>query len=1687
MSAEAETKVKFAEDPSAPKKGGRKSSVMVNRRASKANASMVSESADESIPAIQRHRKRSVIGGMDEIDLEKRELKEKHDAERAAREASGSVDGIPEDPGLVEYYKSMDALKGKSPFDNPIFGDIFSAHDKMHENSLLGMMYHSRIQESAIEALKRIGKDGEQDRTATTTHDVLKTEDSLSMIEEQSDEDPESLVSLNSRQQLALTIKNWSFMADNDKHLIEEGAVHALIGLAGLDDNFVKKCCATALCNLAERVENREALLKLGAASGTIQIAKSNRTWRIAKLCAKTLCCLTMQKGGEELMANHGAILALQLLLGLKGYRLLPIAAQSLYNLTCVENHYKGVERSIKAFLALPATAFDTSLCFMKSVVNCCRFSWIRMRIIEDGCLAGMATISSQLDNKAKDVVDELVRLIAIALRFMSDNDACRIEIIAKGGLDILLNILPYALFEARTMIVVCLYNLMQHDYLNNAQFEKCAHIACQVINASTEDIIFEYASTCLYKLAEDNVRGNTKLANMIMDVVGKYMGSAVPLTQYFAVATAGNLFFLRGTETKKLEHLIYEVLQKGKSLQNVEASEGLSIALAKLTQDDFSMSILERRGFYDDMLTLLLKLLEQCKGISVAMESCAIGICRIALKLGDDGISAERKKKMAQLLIELLENDDAHLIGNVIASIRALGDAKICQQEFLDISDSLFSKLATIVVNHGNGNQLLNRNCCALIAGFSYSKKTHAGLAAEDVLEVLFITTRSDDKVSRELVAITICNMTMSPEASQKLIKFGVCDIIATLSGATSELIQELCAKCICNLTCVVDLHSLMIQSGILQTILMIALVRTVEDKTKLICARSVMNLISDDNIEALKEAGAIRVFASIATVNNQHINNQCAQGFLIFTTTPARREDICNRRPAMQALFLMIKSPSPQCRIIVGMTVCNLLACPKSQRSAINAGALQVLKIICTMEYPQLREASARVIINLVQEKSLHPLLLATNQFVPMINCVLHKSGDGTNPSHENAITIFNCCAHAMSAVSYVEEFRDHVLTSFGHSTLVNAVLTGRVDTIEVATEIVRTFCLLSYETDKIPMMIDSHVLLTLHMLYKKGLLTPASAAMCGIMIRNASIVAERRAQLVSGGAILLLRALYRPLVEKNHSLMTSIIITLDELSKEDDLHETLMEQGTMAMIYDAVLPVFNDRSKCDSLFPIHPSSTYASIVHNESYEALCAKESQHKASLNKIDIQRVSSAIHNLTQTESSHISITMAECTQMFKKFINGAIDDCSRSDIAKSFEHLASCKAARQKLVNDGAVECLLIISKATTNSETQVACTVALGYLSEITKVAGGDVDSLLTLNITREETKEMKHKIFDPNGDRPVPVHLMNEDVEKMASGDANGDTSRPISSEMSTRPSSTESEAEINPETGRPKSRGATRLRQMIKGGLLAGKNKQLLKHGGYVEDGVLVSSKMREESHKKDGLDEEAMEKMKKKTMLLNLFMDKTYDERINRVTVADILVKEMATLNGNHNEYKYSTYDNSGTFTTEYGGVGTQHHIDLPLPSIVTARMSNADSKTTGLSKVEPSMTSLEKETHILDDVDDSVIATQTEELPEHLDSTRNSSRAGTAESQNLVEETQSSKKNKSLKKSPPKKVIPDVGAAWQGMQGKPTSELGRSPTGSPRRNNKSSPINSPKTGTVNRKSVRSSNLMKSSHK
>ena len=59
----------------------------------------------------------------------------------------------------------------------------------------------------------------------------------------------------------------------------------------------------------------------------------------------------------------------------------------------------------------------------------------------------------------------------------------------------------------------------------------------------------------------------------------------------------------------------------------------------------------------------------------------------------------------------------------------------------------------------------------------------------------------------------------------------------------------------------------------------------------TKKLCARSLLNLLTDENLKSLNESGAIRIFSSLSTIPSPATQNICARGFLIFTGTDDKR----------------------------------------------------------------------------------------------------------------------------------------------------------------------------------------------------------------------------------------------------------------------------------------------------------------------------------------------------------------------------------------------------------------------------------------------------------------------------------------------------------------------------------------------------------------------------------------------------------------------------------------------------------------------------------------------------------------------------------------------------------------------------------------------------------------------------
>ena len=279
-------------------------------------------------------------------------------------------------------------------FKKRICGDIFgSSHDGgSDEASMLGMMYRSRTK-AAVPELDT--KEAVQEEIATEK-DAAGNIDTGGMCNSSGEEDEPVEELKNPRQQLAMTINNWSKQVENDSKLIQEGGVHALIALCSFDDPGLKIYVTSALYNLSQRPENRIPLLNIGAATGIVTMVQS-KSWKLSKLCAMTLCNLSMAPGGELTMFNKGtAIYACGILNSVKQHRLLSICAQTLYNLTS-SDYFEGMERVIKALLTLPiANGFDATPIQIKGLVNCCRFPQLRERMLDDGYISSVCCFIEQ-------------------------------------------------------------------------------------------------------------------------------------------------------------------------------------------------------------------------------------------------------------------------------------------------------------------------------------------------------------------------------------------------------------------------------------------------------------------------------------------------------------------------------------------------------------------------------------------------------------------------------------------------------------------------------------------------------------------------------------------------------------------------------------------------------------------------------------------------------------------------------------------------------------------------------------------------------------------------------------------------------------------------------------------------------------------------------------------------------------------------------------------------------------------------------------------------------------------------------------------------------------------------------------------------------------------------------------------
>lgn len=1191
--------------------------------------------------------------------------------------------------------KLPDIDKPQNPFTRVKTPEEIARREaKTPDGGVLGMMYRTRIQQSA------------QNNNRKNAGDKLDTDSSIvggssigtiDIIDSESDSDNEVKQEMNPRQQLAMTIKNWSIMPENDEYIINEGGVHALIALAGLDEPGLKKNCVLALYHLSLRQENRDKLLDLGAATGVISVATQVRSWKIAKFCALTLCNFSMTKHREGTMAKEGAILALIILLAVKNNRLAPVCGQAMYNLTCTESQFKGIERIMKALLILPQGSFDFTPFISKGLVNCSRYSWMRSRMIEDGAIAGMSYILQGI--AMKENKNELILNVARTIRALTESINCRGDLLQKGCLDILYPILPYCNDETLLLIIKSVHNLLfAVTSMANSGYELAVKITAYIIPKTDNYISHQYAAACSHIFTETRGRDNSRLLSLITNGIPRLLDSSEPLTQYYAVSAAGNIFFLNLIEdAEQIKSLLITFVEAGPRITDPAAVQALALAIGKLSQEESYMQSLEKLKLFDPLFDLLLVLQREHKA-TLIQECVCSALCRIALQ--DKNLSDARQTDIATSLISLLDTNNINVLKNAISAIRALGDKGLCHEEFL--TDGLLFRAATIIVDHRYDSDIC-RMCVASMCVFSFDTRSHKALAADSVMKELFNMTRSEDSISRELVATTLCNMSMDESARRQMIISGVVDVLVTLSASTSELIQELCAKLICNLTCDVEMQKKMIQENILQTLLMISLVRAVGNKTKLLCTRALLNLMNEQNIPALKTSGAIRIFTTISQIDYVEAQLTCAKGFLSFTTTDARREDFCSRRAALTALFNMVKCNSLKARVLSGIAICNLLACPASQKPVINAGGLSALKIVATIDSKELQEATARVIMNLGVIPGLRPILLQAS-LVQILILILQQPSFWT----------FECVVYALTCLASSELFRRQLIDDGCVKGLVGVVLSGRLVNVEITKEISKCLCLLSYTVERAKVIcISGNVLLALHAIYRSGLCNEQIAEMLAIIMRNVSEDKGTCRPIIKQHAFELLCNLVEKYSDTNIAVFKEAVIVAFNIASEIEIREKIISQGFVTIL-----------KKAAHLCEVAKNITDSKYITDE-------------------DIDFLTQAVNMITQSPLCCKPIAEAGVIGIYYKMFD-ALSDKSRFEMACSIANMASSKDCRQLLVDQAASELLIQISASTNHIHIQSHCSLALGYLSGITKINDGVVISMLQVALQAEETGKM-------------------------------------------------------------------------------------------------------------------------------------------------------------------------------------------------------------------------------------------------------------------------------------------------------------------------------------------------------
>lgn len=753
----------------------------------------------------------------------------------------------------------------------------------------------------------------------------------------------------------AASLCNWSRDPANANRLASEGAVRAILQLLMEPHYKILKYCASAYRYMSEHLPLALLMIEEGVTNTIADTILSASDDFITHNLAITLVNLTRISGKEPQLVDAAVVLALQNLIVIQP-DLSGAAARGLYNLTCVDTQYNYIERVIRALVTLStSTLANVKHICAAALCNLSDLRSVRPRLVEEGVVSVVGQLARGAETRTR-------RICAVILQNLSASKLCRVDMTSKSSVSvtyglsadqdpIILRAVSLTLSRLATEPINC--NRIVHEggitalcnigvkYPTIPGISQPIAIGFQLLSSRPTarlTIVQEGSITAiasLLRISNDMITIQNSLLALCHLLLEPE--SHLSIVQQGLVITLMNLMSSNNDNNNEISNG-----QGPSSNSNNIIKDLCSLAFFNLSCQKDSRKHIVNAG-----AVVTITSLSYSNSSDITKRRCAATLCNISFY--EQGFSRMVSDGVIQCLVNLLLSSDVETIHYSCAAI-----CRLCITEENGRLVFQSGAIPNLVQGAFHGTVKTKQFCGAVLSALSFYEICRVPLCEYGILKVLstlsslkdeidivtpdnsnivdkqiasgLIVANPNDKgsianaipnedgvnaqyshhsVSKQRCLIAYANLSCEKSVQDKMIDEGVVKIISSLADSYQEANYLCCAKAMCNLSCNKDLSIRLAQDGGINALLMICMVHSVDQYTKLLCVQTFLNLLNDDTVEIMVREGIIGAIANLSKIDDDRIVYICALLFNQLTKYESARYKIVEKPSYLLSLF--------------------------------------------------------------------------------------------------------------------------------------------------------------------------------------------------------------------------------------------------------------------------------------------------------------------------------------------------------------------------------------------------------------------------------------------------------------------------------------------------------------------------------------------------------------------------------------------------------------------------------------------------------------------------------------------------------------------------------------------------------------------------------------------------------------